>query len=47
MTAGQLIAEPLIVFGLGNRKERRNRVLELAALTGLDEDVLETNGHTN
>jgi ABC-type glutathione transport system ATPase component len=45
MTAGQLIAEPLIVFSLGNRKERRSRVLELAALTGLDEDGLNKRPH--
>jgi ABC-type glutathione transport system ATPase component len=40
MTVEQLIAEPLIVFRLGNRKERRDRVRELAVLAGLDETVL-------
>jgi ABC-type glutathione transport system ATPase component len=40
MTVEQLIAEPLIVFKRGNRKERRDRVRELAALTGLDASLL-------
>jgi ABC-type glutathione transport system ATPase component len=40
MTVEQLIAEPLIVFKLGKGKERRDRVKELAVLTGLDETFL-------
>jgi ABC-type glutathione transport system ATPase component len=40
MSVEQLIAEPLMVFGLGNRKEQRERVRELAGLTGLEEAVL-------
>jgi oligopeptide transport system ATP-binding protein len=40
MTVEQLIAEPLIVFKLGNHKERRDQVRELAFLAGLDETDL-------
>jgi ABC-type glutathione transport system ATPase component len=40
MKVDRLIAEPLIVFRLGNGQERQERVRELASLTGLDEDVL-------
>ena len=36
MTVGSIIAEPLEVHGIGNRKERRERVKELLALVGLN-----------
>lgn len=39
-TIEQLIVEPLIVFKIGDRSERRKRVRELAAMTGLEEEVL-------
>ncbi|MFE3516130.1 dipeptide ABC transporter ATP-binding protein [Streptomyces sp. NPDC059166] len=39
MTAGQLIAEPLLAFGLGDRRERDARVAELLGLVGLDPAV--------
>jgi ABC-type glutathione transport system ATPase component len=37
MTVEQLMAEPMIVFKLKNRKQRRGRIRELAALVGLEE----------
>ena len=45
MTVGQLVAEPLVVFSLGNRKDRRERVLELADLTGLEENCFHRRPH--
>lgn len=45
MTVEQLIAEPLVVFRLGNRKNRWNRVRELATLTGLEKDCLPKRPH--
>ena len=45
MTVEQLIAEPLVVFRWGNRKDRWNRVLELAALTGLEKNCLPKRPH--
>ncbi|MYR92807.1 dipeptide ABC transporter ATP-binding protein [Streptomyces sp. SID4937] len=39
MTVGQIVAEPLIAFGLGDRGEREARVAELLALAGLDPAV--------
>ena len=35
MTAGQIVAEPLMVHGVGNREERRKRVAELFNRVGL------------
>ncbi|MEV4880711.1 ABC transporter ATP-binding protein [Streptomyces cyaneofuscatus] len=39
MTVGQIVAEPLIAFGLGDRDEREARVAELLTLAGLDPAV--------
>ncbi|GFN02913.1 hypothetical protein Smic_14690 [Streptomyces microflavus] len=39
MTVGQIVAEPLIAFGLGDRREREARVAELLTLAGLDPAV--------
>ncbi|MGW8488527.1 dipeptide ABC transporter ATP-binding protein [Streptomyces sp. NPDC055886] len=39
MTVGQIVAEPLIAFGLGDRDERAARVAELLTLAGLDPAV--------
>ncbi|MBK3533167.1 ABC transporter ATP-binding protein [Streptomyces sp. MBT72] len=39
MTVGQIVAEPLIAFGLGDREERAARVAELLTLAGLDPSV--------
>ncbi|MFE6935405.1 dipeptide ABC transporter ATP-binding protein [Streptomyces sp. NPDC057699] len=36
MTVGQIVAEPLLAFGLGDRDEREERVAELLRLAGLD-----------
>ncbi|MFJ6436257.1 ABC transporter ATP-binding protein [Streptomyces sp. NPDC091416] len=36
MTVGEIVAEPLIAFGLGDREERQERVAELLRRTGLD-----------
>ncbi|MFE6870990.1 ABC transporter ATP-binding protein [Kitasatospora sp. NPDC057692] len=41
MTAGQIIAEPLIAHGLGDRAARRRRVGELLEQVGLDPDSAE------
>ncbi len=35
MTVGEILAEPLIVHGIGNRRERERRVEELLGLVGL------------
>ena len=42
---GDLIAEPLLVHGVGNASARRARVLELAALVGLLPDQLQRFPH--
>ncbi|MFD6279153.1 ABC transporter ATP-binding protein [Streptomyces sp. NPDC060209] len=39
MTVGQIVAEPLLAFGMGNRDEREERVAELLRLAGLDPAV--------
>ncbi|MEG9552645.1 MULTISPECIES: ABC transporter ATP-binding protein [Streptomyces griseus group] len=39
MTVGQIVAEPLIAFGLGDRDEREARAAELLTLAGLDPAV--------
>ncbi|MGH9174903.1 MAG: ATP-binding cassette domain-containing protein, partial [Vicinamibacterales bacterium] len=36
MTVGSIIAEPLNIFGIGNREERRERVRELLRVVGLN-----------
>ena len=40
MRAGDIVEEPLIVHGIGNREERRARVRELFELVGLEPDHL-------
>ena len=37
MTVGQIIEEPLIIHGIGNRRERADAVSELLATVGLDQ----------
>ncbi|MBW5249948.1 ABC transporter ATP-binding protein, partial [Streptomyces sp. P01-B04] len=39
MTVGEIVAEPLIAFGLGDRDERQERVAELLRRAGLDPAV--------
>ncbi|MEU3225835.1 ABC transporter ATP-binding protein [Streptomyces sp. NPDC006976] len=39
LTVGEIVAEPLIAFGLGDRDTRRARVAELLELAGLDPAV--------
>jgi ABC-type microcin C transport system duplicated ATPase subunit YejF len=36
MTVGNIVAEPLVVHGVGNRRERRSRVAELLEVVGFD-----------
>ena len=40
MRAGQIVEEPLIVHGIGNREQRRARVRELFDMVGLEADHL-------
>lgn len=35
MTVEEIVSEPLVIYGIGNRKERRARVVELLELVGL------------
>ncbi|MBB5916096.1 peptide/nickel transport system ATP-binding protein [Nocardia transvalensis] len=39
-TVGQLVAEPLVRYKLGSRAERRDRVVHVLTLVGLDESFL-------
>ncbi|MFE7577459.1 dipeptide ABC transporter ATP-binding protein [Streptomyces sp. NPDC057521] len=39
MTVGEIVAEPLVAFGIGDRETRRERVAELLELAGLDPAV--------
>ena len=39
-SAGMIIEEPLMIHGLGAKKERRDRIREMAAVVGLDDDQL-------
>ncbi|MFI6947961.1 ABC transporter ATP-binding protein [Streptomyces sp. NPDC050422] len=39
MTVGEIVAEPLIAFGLGDRDQRQERVAELLCRAGLDPAV--------
>ncbi|MFG2569554.1 dipeptide ABC transporter ATP-binding protein [Streptomyces sp. NPDC048567] len=39
MTVGEIVAEPLVAFGIGGREARRERVAELLELAGLDPSV--------
>ncbi len=45
MTAGGIIGEPLDIHGIGNRRERRERVRELLATVGLNPDFAERYPH--
>jgi ABC-type oligopeptide transport system ATPase subunit len=45
MRARQIVEEPLIIHGLGNRADRRERVAELFRLVGLDTAHLERYPH--
>jgi len=45
MRARQIVEEPLIIHGLGNRTDRRERVAELFRLVGLDTAHLERYPH--
>ncbi len=36
MTVGEIVAEPLVIHGIGTRKERRERVQELLRVVGLN-----------
>src|SRR4029077_10472607 len=45
MRARQIVEEPLIIHGLGNRADRRDRVAELFGLVGLDTAHLERYPH--
>jgi oligopeptide transport system ATP-binding protein len=38
MTVGQIVGEPLVVHGAGNRLQRRDRVIELLETVGLSSD---------
>jgi oligopeptide/dipeptide ABC transporter ATP-binding protein len=40
MTVGSLVEEPLLLHGMGNRAERRERVLRVLGRTGLNSNVL-------
>ncbi len=35
MTVEEIVAEPLVIYGIGNKKERRERVIELLEMVGL------------
>lgn len=35
MTVEEIISEPLVIYGIGNKKERRERVIELLEMVGL------------
>jgi oligopeptide/dipeptide ABC transporter ATP-binding protein len=39
MTIGQILEEPLMVHGLGNRQERKNQVVQLLEKVGLSPDA--------
>ncbi len=45
MRVGTLVEEPLVVHGIGSRRERRERVRELFELVGLDPDHLRRYPH--
>src|SRR5215210_6236580 len=40
-----IIAEPLVIYGMGNREERRERVAELLRRVGLDPDYMNRYPH--
>ena len=45
LTVERIVAEPLIVHGLGNQRERRDRVVELLGAVGLEAGALERYPH--
>src|SRR3989475_5729246 len=45
MKIGDIIAEPLVIHGLGNKAERRERVAWLLAKVGLDADYMRRYSH--
>ena len=45
MRVGDIVEEPLVIHGLGNREERRARVAELFALVGLDREMMQRYPH--
>jgi ABC-type oligopeptide transport system ATPase subunit len=45
MRVGDIVEEPLVIHGLGNRAERRVRVAELFSLVGLDSEHLSRYPH--
>ena len=45
MKIGDIIAEPLLIHGIGNKAERRERVAGLLARVGLDADYMKRYSH--
>jgi len=45
MKVGDIIAEPLVIHGIGDRKERRERVASLLARVGLNPDYMNRYSH--
>ena len=45
MRVGDIVEEPLVIHGLGNREERRARVAELFSLVGLDREMMQRYPH--
>ena len=45
MKVGDIIAEPLVIHGIGDRKERRERVAALLAKVGLNPDYMNRYSH--
>ena len=45
MPVGSLIAEPLVIHGIGNRNERRDKVAELLVSVGLNADIMNRYPH--
>jgi len=44
-TVGAIVAEPLAIHGIGNRKDRRDRVATLLTTVGLDADAMKRYPH--
>lgn len=45
MPVGSLISEPLVIHGIGNRNERRDKVAELLVSVGLNADIMNRYPH--